>query len=335
MRCEVSEAGYRVRGTVRRASDARRVGHLRAAAGGGALELVEADLVESPQGVWDAAAEGCELVCHVASPFDTGSHSRDFFLGAAVGGTEKVLRAAAKAGARRVCVTSSCAAVSEGFGKAESRGRTFSAGDWSREAQCQPYSLSKIVAERRARALAKGGDEELEGAPQLVTVNPSYVQGGALSGRKDYASLALVRELLAGKVPALARMSLNVCHIDDVAAIHVAALTRGESGGRYIVDGGPVWMTSVASWLRDEYAPKGFTKVPSLVAPSFVVKIIALCDSNAASVAGRLDCEKFHDSSPAEALLGRPLRRPREAIMDAAEACVQGGLVTPTTQARQ
>lgn len=62
------EAGWRVRGTVRRLSAADKVEPLRALPhAGDRLELVEADLLRAES--WAPAVDGCTYVLHVASPF--------------------------------------------------------------------------------------------------------------------------------------------------------------------------------------------------------------------------------------------------------------------------
>ena len=61
---------------------------------------------------WAAAAAGCEFVLHVASPFPASRPSHeDELIVPAREGTLRVLRAARDAGARRVVLTSSFAAV--------------------------------------------------------------------------------------------------------------------------------------------------------------------------------------------------------------------------------
>src|SRR5262245_57724726 len=69
------------------------------------LRSAVADLTDDAG--WDEALDGCEYVLHVASPLSAG----DDLITAAVDGTLRVLRAADRAGVRRVVLTSSCAAA--------------------------------------------------------------------------------------------------------------------------------------------------------------------------------------------------------------------------------
>ncbi len=88
--------GYEVRGTVRSIAKAREQGVLLGLPGAERLELVEADLM-SP-GSFDAPAQGCDAVLHMASPFiiEVKDPQRDL-VDPAVNGTRAVLSAAKKA----------------------------------------------------------------------------------------------------------------------------------------------------------------------------------------------------------------------------------------------
>ncbi|KAA0195804.1 hypothetical protein HAZT_HAZT000168 [Hyalella azteca] len=112
----LQETGYRVRGTVRSLKNSSRVDPLKMLVSNPKhpLELTEADL-ESDDG-WDKAMEGVYAVMHTASPFPSleESPSEQSLVIPAVEGTKRVLSAAAKAGVKKVVVTSSCSAVVEG-----------------------------------------------------------------------------------------------------------------------------------------------------------------------------------------------------------------------------
>src|SRR4051812_44673969 len=108
--------GYHVRTTVR---DLAREGDVRAAvANAGAadhdgLSVVAADL--SDDGGWPDAAAGCRYVLHVASPFPPAQpRDPDELIVPARDGALRVLRAALDAGAERIVLTSSVAAVRNG-----------------------------------------------------------------------------------------------------------------------------------------------------------------------------------------------------------------------------
>lgn len=118
--------GREVRATVR---SLEHEGNVRAAVRRGdaddsGLEVVAAELT-ADEG-WKAAADGCEEVHHVAVPM-VQSDDLDEVLVPARDGTVRVLRAARDAGARRVVLTSSFAAVVAPAGQGDA-GRDYDGG---------------------------------------------------------------------------------------------------------------------------------------------------------------------------------------------------------------
>ena len=104
---QLLERGYDVRTTVRDAAKEQRVRDAIAGAQPAAdrLSFAVADL-NRDEG-WDAAVAGCEYVLHVASPLGGGiPGDRNSLIAPARDGTLRVLRAAAKAGIKRVVMTS-------------------------------------------------------------------------------------------------------------------------------------------------------------------------------------------------------------------------------------
>ena len=61
---------------------------------------------------WDKAMEGCDYVLHVASPFVTSQpKDENELIKPAIEGTQRALKAAKKAGIKRVVLTSSMVAM--------------------------------------------------------------------------------------------------------------------------------------------------------------------------------------------------------------------------------
>ena len=109
---ELLQRGYAVRTTVRSLSKepAVRAAVASAADAGDRLTFVAADLTRDEG--WDAAVAGCDYVLHVASPLGgDASRDPDALLAPARDGTLRVLRAATKAGVKRVVMTSAAAAA--------------------------------------------------------------------------------------------------------------------------------------------------------------------------------------------------------------------------------
>jgi len=137
------------------------------------LELVAADL--SSEDGWPAALDGVEEVHHVASPIPSAQpKDPDELIVPAREGTVRVLKAARDAGARRVVLTSSFAAV----GYSPKPVRDYTEADWTDPDTpgLAPYPRSKAIAERAAwDFIATEGRDT-----QLVVVNPTFIAGSSL-----------------------------------------------------------------------------------------------------------------------------------------------------------
>jgi len=244
-------SGREVRATVRTPG---RDADLRAAvARGGAddtgLEVVVADLT-ADEG-WAAAAAGCEEVHHTASPMRlVPPEQADELLVPAREGTLRVLRAARDAGARRVVLTSSFAAV----GYTPKPAADYDEDDWTDPDTpgLAAYPRSKAVAERAAWAFVEreGGDTE------LVVVNPTFVLGPTLS--TDLSSLQVVRAMLVGSMPAVPRQRFGLVDVRDVADLHLRAMATPEARGRRylgLADGPTLSFLGIARILRERLGP--------------------------------------------------------------------------------
>lgn len=256
-------AGHEVSTTVRTLDKASDVRSALAAAGVDTkhgLTFHAADL-GNDEG-WENAAAGCEYILHTASPFPSVQPADpDDVIVPARDGTLRVLRAASKAGVRRVVLTSSFAAV--GYGP-ERAGHVYTEDDWTPlDAPNQPYILSKVIAERAAWDFIKD-----RGAPELSVINPTGIFGPAL-GPQLAASVQIVKGLLDGTFPPeLQDMWFGVVDVRDVADLHLRAMTEPSAAGeRFIaVSGEPMSLLGLATVLREHLGAIA-AKVPSRGAP--------------------------------------------------------------------
>ncbi len=216
------------------------------------LELVEADLT-SDDG-WTGALEGVEEVHHVASPIPSAQpKDPDELIIPAREGTVRVLKAARDAGARRVVLTSSFAAV----GYSPKAVRDYTEADWTDPDTpgLPPYPRSKAIAERAAWDFigTEGGDT------QLVVVNPTFIAGPSLVPTQR-SSLTAFKAIIEGTMPTLPRQRFGVVDVRDVADAHVKAMaTPVAAGRRYLVlaDGPTITWVELAQILRDHLGPAG------------------------------------------------------------------------------
>ena len=253
--------GRQVRVTVRSLD---REGEVRAAVRRGdaddsRLEFVAAGLT-ADQG-WAAAAAGCEEVHHTASPMIQSDDPNEVIVPAR-DGTLRVLRAARDAGARRVVLTSSFAAV----GYSPKPGAEYTEADWTDPGTpgLPAYPLSKTIAERTAWDFInrEGGDTE------LVTVNPTFILGPTLTTQAR-SSLQLIKAMLDGTMPVVRRQRFGVADVRDVADLHIRAMAApGAAGKRYLAlaDGPTISFLQLAQILRERLGPLA-KRVPTEEAP--------------------------------------------------------------------
>ena len=103
---ELLDRGYRVRGTVRNQAKGREVQNTLAEASVDTQHLMIVELDLTSDHGWESAAAGCEFVMHVASPFIIANpKDPQELLKPAIDGTLRALRAAKKAGVKRVVLS--------------------------------------------------------------------------------------------------------------------------------------------------------------------------------------------------------------------------------------
>jgi nucleoside-diphosphate-sugar epimerase len=276
------------------------------------LSVLAADL-RSDAG-WEEAVSGCDHVLHVASPFPlVQPKDPDELIVPAREGTLRVLRAALAAGASRVVVTSSVAAVG---GSAKGSARRLDESDWTDldDSTLTPYARSKTIAERAAWDLAA----EMDATERLAVVNPGAILGPVLSADRS-PSLEVVQRLLSG-MPGTPRIGFNLVDVRDVADLQIRAMTDAAAGGkRLIAVRSFEWMADVAKVLRERLGADA-GKVPTRSVPDLVVRAMGLFDPSIRGVVGQLGRKQEYSSAEAEELLGWAPRPIEETIVDCARS---------------
>jgi nucleoside-diphosphate-sugar epimerase len=215
-----------------------------------ALEVVVADLT-ADEG-WAAAAAGCEEVHHLATPFPAAlPDDPDEMIVAAREGTLRALRAARDAGARRVVLTSSFAAV----GYSPKPGGEYTEADWTDPDMpgLPAYPRSKTIAERAAWDFI----EREGGETELVVVNPTFILGPTLTTTAR-SSLQLTKAMLDGTMTVVRSQRFGVADVRDVADLHIRAMAAPEAAGQRflaLADGPTITFLEMAQILRDRLGP--------------------------------------------------------------------------------
>src|SRR5262245_31113305 len=171
------------------------------------------------------AVKGARYVFHVAADYRLWARRPDDIEGNNVEGTRVVIEAARAAGVERIVYTSSVATLNPAQPGC-------SADETMPLAEAEAigsYKRSKIAAERLVESMIAD-----DGLP-MVIVNPT-----APIGPRDVRPTPtgrIIIEAASGHMPAFVDTGLNLVHVDDVAAGHLAALHRGRIGERYILGG--------------------------------------------------------------------------------------------------
>jgi dihydroflavonol-4-reductase len=323
-------AGHRVRTTVRkpeRSKDVLAVLRRGSVPSAEDLAFFAADL-ESDAG-WGEAVEGCDYVLHVASPLPPlVPHDENDLIVPAREGTLRVLRAARDAGVKRVVVTSSFAAV--GYGR-QPRAKPFDESDWTNVdgADVQPYVKSKTLAERAAwDFMAREG-----GSLELSVVNPVAVFGPVLGA--DYSSsIAIIKMLMEGAMPAAPKIYFGLVDVRDVADLHLRAMiSPAARGERFLaVAGETMSLHQIAGVLRSRLGASA-TRAPRFEAPNWLVRLAAIGIPQLRDALPQLGRIRCSSNRKAVETLGWKPRGNEEIIMATAESLLTLGLVKPNRSA--
>lgn len=268
------EEGITVHATVRNPEDSRKLAHLDklAAELPGTIRYFKADLLDDA--AFDAPMEGCELVYHTASPFISNyKDPQRELIDPALRGTENVLNAVNRSQTiKKVVVTSSCAAIySDAVDCAKGPNGTLTEDMWNTVSNLgyQPYSYSKVLAERRAWEMAQAQSEW-----ELVTINPSLVMGPALNPKTVTSeSFELVKQLVDGTAKMGApKLGMGLVDVRDAAEAHFRAGFTPNANGRYITSGHDTNFLELGLALRDKYADK--YPLPKSALPKWLVMMV-------------------------------------------------------------
>jgi dihydroflavonol-4-reductase len=284
------------------------------------LQFRQLDLL-SDKG-WADATAGCRFVLHIASPFVTAMPKDPAeLIRPAVEGTRRAVNAALDAGAERVVVTSSVAAVQHARVR---RGHLFTTSDWTDpgERGISAYTASKTLAEREAWNIA-----DRHGArDRLAVINPGAILGPLLSDDPG-TSVTAIQQIMAGALPMIPDLRLPWVHVRDIADAHVEAMTSAQAAAkRTIVATDPSSLIDAAAVLRARL-PEESAKMPRRAMPTWLTRMAAVFEPQLRANRALIGAVHRFDRSPVEALLGRPLRSIPESIEETGRSLAERGLV--------
>ncbi|MDG1023087.1 MAG: aldehyde reductase [Flavobacteriaceae bacterium] len=312
---ELLKSGYSVRGSVRSLSKTEKVIELikKEVDPKDNLEFCELDLL-SDEG-WDDAMSGCDFVLHVASPFiNIEPKDENEYIRPAVDGTMRALKAAKKAGIKRVVLTSSMVSMLEDADK--SIDINFESWTNVNATNVSAYAKSKTLAEQAAWDFI--GAQTDTTPMELTVVNPGPVFGPTLSGDLSGASMGMFEQMMLGKMPRIPQASINMSDVRDIAKIHVLALENlNANGKRFIVTTEkPHAFQEVAKILKSN----GYNKVSTKLAPNFLLNFMGNFNREARSMRSFIGKTYNGDvSSTMETFNWEPIRL-EKTVLDTAKS---------------
>lgn len=258
------------------------------------LTLVAGDILD-PESLESAIPEGVDAVFHVAGDTSLWSGHDDMQTRINVEGTRNVIDAALACKAGRFIHTSTTSA----FGRHD--GIVSETTPTRAPTSSVNYEKSKWQGEQAVlRAVRERGLD-------AVVMNPA-----AILGPFDQHTWARTFYMLRdGKIAALPPGSVSFNHVSEIVKAHIAAVDKGVTGEQYILAGHTM---KLADLLRKMGALMG-CKVPTMIAPGFVLQLMGFVMGFLAQVTGKepdispemaafMAKKNLYDSSKAEAALG-------------------------------
>ncbi len=315
-----------VHAAVRNSTDSRKVAHLKELGkkSKGTIVFFDTDLLEN--GSYAKAMKECELVYHTASPFTSKySDPKRDLVDPAVKGTENVLHEAIRCNTvKRVVVTSSCAAIyTDAIDVYSTPDNILTEEIWNTTSSLdyQPYSYSKVMAERRAWEICNSQDKW-----DLVTINPSLVMGPALNPDAITSeSFNILEQFGNGTLRFGApRLGIGVVDVRDVAEAHYQAGFNPDANGRYITSAHNTNFFEMAQTLRADFGKE--YPLPRTVTPKWLLYILGPLMNKALTrkfIKNNVDIEWKADNSKIKRELGIEFRPLKESMVDGFRNLIQ------------
>lgn len=233
------------------------------------VQVVEGDLRDRASVA--VAMQGMRYAIHTAADYRLWAPSPDDIVRTNVDGTRIVMEEALRAGLERIVYTSSVATLAldaDGAPSDETRPLPESEAVGA-------YKRSKVMAERLVETMV--AKDKLP----AVIVNPSTPIGPR--DVKPTPTGRIIVEAASGRMPGFVDTGLNLAHVDDVAAGHLAALRRGRIGERYILGGENVLLST----MLGDIARLVGRKPPRLQIPRALIYPLAIGAEAWAQVTGK------------------------------------------------
>lgn len=269
--------------------------------------------------------DGADALLHVAGVNTPSSAQRENIFTSNVEGTKLILRAAKKAGVRRIVHTGSTAALGcAGRGKLNNEDTPFNLWNASTD-----YERSKYLGEKTALELFAQED-----IPVLIAQPAAAVGPG--DAKPTYTG-KLILDYLNRALPGYFDTRHNYVDVRSVAAGHLLALEKGEPGQRYLLCGDDNLLLSEYFALLRELTgvPPPRLKLPLLAVFPLAYACQALFHLTGrdpfirVSTAKRAWCNLYYSNQKARDQLGYAPRPLKDALRDEIEWFLRNGRLDP------
>jgi dihydroflavonol-4-reductase len=207
------------------------------------------------------ALAGVRQIIHTAADYRLWAPPGEDIVRNNVESTRIVMEEAQRAGVERIVYTSSVATIDLRSGGVVNEQNTLPA-----DAAIGAYKRSKVLAENLVSDMAS------RDRLPVVIVNPSTPIGPR--DVKPTPTGRIIVQAATGRMPVFVDTGLNLVHVDDVAAGHLAALTRGKLGERYILGGENVFLRDMLAEIARAVGRRPVRwRVP--IAPLFPLALLA------------------------------------------------------------
>ncbi|MBM3562889.1 MAG: SDR family NAD(P)-dependent oxidoreductase [Alphaproteobacteria bacterium] len=256
------------------------------------------------------AMAGVSALFHLAANYRLWAPDPEPVMRVNVAGTEIVMREALRAGVARVVHTSSVATLDSDSAPCTESNRL------APERAIGAYKLSKILSERLVERMIRD-----DGLPAVIVCPSAPLGAGDV---RPTPTGRIVFEAMRGGMPAYVDTGLNIVHVEDIAAGHVAAMKVGQIGERYILGGENLTLRDLLIEIsRVTGRPPPRTKLPR-----WPLVPVAYANECIARIAGsepflnreslRMSAKRmFFDDSKARRALGYKTRPTANAVADA------------------
>jgi dihydroflavonol-4-reductase len=208
-----------------------------------------------------SALRGARYLVHAAADYRLWSRVPSEIITTNTEGTRCVMEEALRAGVERIVYTSSVATIALRDDTPADESSPLSEHD-----AIGAYKRSKVMAERLVEDMV-----QRQRLPAVI-VNPSTPIGPR--DVKPTPTGRIIVEAASGRMPAFVDTGLNLVHVDDVAAGHLAALERGRIGERYILGGENVYLRDMLAEIARVVSRKP-PRVRLPIAPLYPLALVA------------------------------------------------------------